>query len=162
MTYRWLWIALLALPLFAAVEALPEKAANPEGLDPTYLIKVDKYPKFEADIVLKDGRLIRFCCPKSMFHFYFKPYHFPEYKVQNADAIDRLVVRDYLDGALVDAKKAWYVFGSRLSGPHGDDLIPLATKTRAELFVKRYGGSRIMDFDTVQAKGYGLIKFLDL
>ena len=155
---------LIVLALLTSIVMASESAwgDTPNKLDPTYQVKVDKYPKFEADIVLKNGRKIRFCCPKSMFHFYFKPYHFPEYKVQNADVIDRLVVWDYFDGVLVDAKKAWYVFGSRLSGPHGDDLIPLATKTRAELFVKRYGGSRIMDFDTVQAKGYGLIKFLDL
>ncbi|WP_456450569.1 nitrous oxide reductase accessory protein NosL [Hydrogenimonas sp.] len=135
---------------------------KPNKLDPTYQMPVDKFPKFEADIVLKNGKKIRFCCPKSMLHFYFKPHHYPEYNVQNRDQIARLTVRDYLDGKEIDAKKAWYVFGSRLVGPHGDDLIPLASKTRAELFVKRYGGTRIMDFATVEQKGYGLVKFLDL
>ncbi|WP_457597695.1 nitrous oxide reductase accessory protein NosL [Hydrogenimonas sp.] len=135
---------------------------TPNKLDPTYQIPVKKYPKFEADIVLNNGKKIRFCCPKSMLHFYFKPYHYPEFHVENRDQIAKMTVRDYLDGKEIDAKKAWYVFGSRLVGPHGDDLIPLATKTRAELFVKRYGGSRIMDFATVEQKGYGLVKFLDM
>ncbi len=158
---RPIWMILLA-----AVTLLPASETawgdKPNKLDPTYLLAVDKYPKFEADLVLKNGRTIRFCCPKSMLHFYFKPYHYPEYGVKTPDAIKRMRVKDYLNGQAVDAKKAWYVFGSRVRGPHGDDLIPLASKTRAELFVKRYGGSRIMDFETVKKKGYGLIKYLDL
>lgn len=155
---------LIVLALLASVVMASESAwgDKPNKLDPTYQMEVDKSPKFEADIVLKNGRKIRFCCPKSMFHFYFKPYHYPEYGVENSDQIDKLIVRDYLDGSEIDGKKAWYVFGSRLSGPHGDDLIPLSSKTRAELFVQRYGGSRIMDFATVAQKGYGLVKFLDL
>jgi nitrous oxide reductase accessory protein NosL len=157
---RLFWILLLVAPLLVASET--GWGDTPNKLDPTYRMPVDKYPKFEAQIVLKNGKTIRFCCPKSMLHFYFKPYHYPEYGVEDPSAIDRMLVTDYLDGKKIDAKKAWYVFGSRLVGPHGDDLIPLATKTRAELFVKRYGGSRIMDFETVESKGYGLVKFLDL
>jgi len=155
---------LIVLALLTSIVMASESAwgDTPNKLDPTYQVEVDKYPKFEADIVLKDGRKIRFCCPKSMLHFYFKPYHYPEYGVESREQIDKLIVRDYLDGKEIDGKKAWYVYGSRLSGPHGDDLIPLSSKTKAELFVQRYGGSRIMDFDTVAQKGYGLVKFLDL
>ena len=157
---KFLWLLLAVAVLLTASET--GWGTKPNKLDPTYQIPVDKYPKFEADILLKNGKTIRFCCPKSMLHFYFKPYHYPEYGVKDRSEIAKLTVRDYLDGKAIDAKKAWYVFGSRLMGPHGDDLIPLASKTRAELFVKRYGGSRILDFATVEQKGYGLVKFLDL
>jgi nitrous oxide reductase accessory protein NosL len=71
-------------------------------------------------------------------------------------------VRDYLDGTKLPAEQAWYVFGSRLVGPHGDDLIPLASKTRADLFVRRYGGTKIMDYKELRSKGFGLIKYLDM
>jgi len=150
----------LMVPLLMAGEGGVKEVPN--KLDPTYMIPVEKFPKFESEILLKNGATIRFCCPKSMLHFYFKPYHYPEYGLEDRSEISRMFVRDYLDGKKIDAKKAWYVFGSRLTGPHGDELIPLASKTRAELFVKRYGGSRIMDFATVEKKGYGLVKFLDL
>lgn len=155
---------LIVLALLTSVVMASESGwgDKPNKLDPTYQIEVDKYPKFESGIVLKNGKRIRFCCPKSMLHFYFKPYHYPEYGVKKRDEINELFVKDYLDGTKIDAKKAWYVFGSRLTGPHGDDLIPLSSKTKAELFVQRYGGNRIMDFDTVVQKGYGLVKFLDL
>ena len=156
-------IALLIVLLFGGGVASETGWGNkPNRLDPTYQLPVEKFPKFEADMVLKNGKKIRFCCVKSMLHFYFRPYHYPEYGVKGSDEIASMTVYDYLDGKPIDAKKAWYVFGSRLMGPHGDDLIPLSSKTRAELFVKRYGGSRIMDFAQVEQKGYGLIKFLDL
>ena len=70
-----------------------------------------------------------------------------------------MFVKDYLDGTVVDARKAWYVFGSRLVGPHGDDLIPLGSRQRAELFRQKYGGSRIMNIEKFT---YGLIKYLDM
>jgi nitrous oxide reductase accessory protein NosL len=78
------------------------------------------------------------------------------------EEIAGIYVHDYLDGTKVPAEKAWYVFGSRLAGPHGDDLIPLSSKTRAELFVKRYGGTKIMDYKELRSKGFGLIKYLDM
>ena len=155
----WIVMVLIVSVVVASGTAWGDK---PNERDPTYQIEVDKYPKFEADMTLKNGKTIRFCCPKSMFHFYFKPHHYPEYHVKERGEIAKMTVKDYLDGTQVDAREAWYVFGSRLVGPHGDDLIPLSSKTRAELFVKRYGGSRIMDFATIEEKGYGLIKFLDL
>ena len=134
----------------------------PNKLDPVYNLSIDKHPKFEAEAVLTDGKRIRFCCVKSLLNFYYRPGYFPELGVDpEGKKIARLYVRDYLDGTKVDATKAWYVFGSRVSGPHGDDLIPFASRARAELFTHRFGGSRIMDFQTVKQKGFGLIDFLD-
>lgn len=132
-------------------------------LDPVYMLDVDKYPKFEAEILLKNGRTIRFCCVKSMMNFFYRPFKYPGYGVgPRGQGIDKLYVRDYLDGTRVPAEKAWYVFGSRLAGPHGDDLIPLSSKTRAQLFVKRYGGTRIMSYKEMRKKKFGLIKYLDM
>ncbi len=160
MIKKLLLIILLLYPaLFAADSVWGDK---PNVTDPIYGLKIDKYPKFTATVTLKNGKKIRFCCVKSMLHFYYKPWHFPEYGIKDPAKIAKMEVKDYLDGKAVDAKKAWYVFGSRVAGPHGDDLIPLSTRTRAELFTKRYGGTRIMDFKTVEKKGYGLIKFLDM
>ncbi len=154
---RALTAALLTLSAVCASES--GWGDTPNRLDPVYQLKVDKYPKFQTEMVLKNGRKIRFCCVKSMLCFYFSPYRFPEYGVKESGEIDKMFVKDYLDGSRIDAKKAWYVFGSRLVGPHGDDLIPLSSKTRAELFVKRYGGTRIMEFGKLSA---GLVRYLDM
>ena len=131
-------------------------------LDPVYMIPVDKLPKFTAEMVLKNGKKIRFASVKSMLNFYYHPEKYPLYKVRNRKAIKAMVVQDYLSGERIPLQKAWYVFGSRLMGPHGDDLIPLSSRTRAELFVKRYGGTKIMSFQEVGEKGYGLVHYLDM
>jgi nitrous oxide reductase accessory protein NosL len=131
--------------------------------DPVYLLEIDKHPKFEAEILLKNGKKIRFASVKSMMNFFYHPEKYPGHGVgPRGKEIDRLIVRDYLDGTPVEAEKAWYVFGSRLVGPHGDDLIPLSSRTRAELFVRRHGGTRIMDYKELRSKGFGLIKYLDM
>ena len=146
-------------------KAADHRAAKPlrGKLDPVYLINVEKYPKFEAEMTLKNGKTLRFCCVKSLMNFYYHPEKYPGYGVgPKGEEIDRLYVRDYLDGTKLPAEKAWYVFGSRLVGPHGDDLIPLSSKTRAELFVQRYGGTRIMNYEELRKKGFGLIKYLDM
>jgi len=130
--------------------------------DPVYLLEIDKHPKFAAEMELKNGKKIRFASVKSMMNFFYHPEKYPGYGVgPRGKEIGELYVRDYLSGELVPAEKAWYVFGSRLVGPHGDDLIPLGSKTRA-VFVQRYGGTKVMDYKELRSKGFGLIKYLDM
>ena len=160
---RVLLLVILLIGGVSASEAQKEGTVKlPNDLDPVYHLKIDKYPKFEADIVFKDGRTLRFCCVKSMMNYFYRPNYFPEFGMKpDGSDIAKMVVRDYIDGTKVDATKAWYVFGSKLTGPHGDDLIPFASHAKAELFVQRFGGSKIMSFETVRNKGFGLIDFLD-
>ena len=151
-----LMAVLMALTLFGN-EVAEEVVVNEK--DPVYILDIDKYPKFSTEMILKNGSPIRFCSVKAMMNFYFHPEKYPEYGVENRSEIDKMYVKDYLDGTKVDARKAWYVFGSRIIGPHGDDLIPFKSRTNAELFVKKYGGTRIMNADAIT---YGLIHYLDM
>jgi len=131
--------------------------------DPVYKLEIEKYPKFMAEMKLKNGKTLRFVSVKALMNFYYHPEKFPGYGVgPEGKEIAGIYVRDYLDGTKVPAEKAWYVFGSRLAGPHGDDLIPLSSRTRAELFAKRYGGTKIMSYKEMRSKGFGLIKYLDM
>ncbi|WP_456403262.1 nitrous oxide reductase accessory protein NosL [Hydrogenimonas sp.] len=151
----------LALLMLLSVATASESTwgDTPNKRDPVYQLNVDDYPKFQTEMVLKNGRTIRFASVKAMLHFYFRPYRYPEYGVKERSEIAKMYVRDYLDGKRIDATKAWYVFGSRIVGPHGDDLIPLSSKTRAELYVKRHGGTRIMPFEKLTL---GLVRYLDM
>jgi len=152
-------ILLISLTLLFANTLKPLK----NTLDPVYLVNIDKNPKFEAQIELKNGKIIRFASVKSMMNFYYNPAKYPGFGVsRDGKEISKMYVRDYLDGKKVLANRAFYVFGSRLVGPHGDDLIPLSSRARAELFVKRYGGTRIFSYDEMMKKGFGLIKYLDM
>jgi len=57
------------------------------------------------------------------------------------DDIQTLYVHDYLTGEKLEASKAVYVFGSRIIGPHGDDLIPVADETKAKIRFSPINGS---------------------
>ncbi len=131
--------------------------------DPVYMLDISKYPKFGAQIVLKNGKTIPFVSVKSMMNFFYHPEKYPGYGVTaKGKEIEKMFVKDYLDGKKIPAESAWFVFGSRLAGPHGDDLIPLSSKMRAELFVKKFGGTKIMSYNEMRKKGFGLIKYLDM
>ncbi len=148
-------VLLISTLLFAETNAT-------KTLDLVYHIDVNKYPKFQAKIELRNGKEILFCCPKSMFYFYLRPYEFPEYNVTNELDFKKLLVKDYLSGEWIKAEGALYVFGSRLQGPKGDDLIPVRNKDALNVFRLKYGGSRVLTFPEVRKKGIGLLKFLDM
>ncbi|MRI58411.1 MAG: hypothetical protein C6H99_02780 [Epsilonproteobacteria bacterium] len=152
---------LLFSSLLADVNASNVKVEN-VTLDPVYMLPVEKFPKFQAKIELSDGRTILFCCPKAMFDFYFRPFNYPEYRVKEERDFKALYVRDYLSGKWIDAKKALYVFGSKLQGPKGDDLIPVRNKDALNVFMLKYGGTKVLTFPEVRQRGMGLIKYLDM
>ncbi len=152
---RWILLLVMVISLFA------DTNATKPVLDPIYHIDVNKHPKFQAKIELRNGQTILFCCPKAMFAFYLRPYLYPEYKIKSELDFKKLLVKDYLSGDWIKAEGALYVFGSRLQGPKGDDLIPVRNKDALNVFRLKYGGTRILTFPEVVHKGYGLIEYLD-
>ncbi len=148
----------IASDMNSSIEPIKVERVN---LDPVYLIDVSKYPKFQAKIELSSGKEVLFCCPKAMLYFYLRPYEYPEYKAKKESDFKRLLVKDYLSGKWIDAKKALYVFGSRLQGPKGDDIIPLRNKDAVNVFMLRYGGSKVLTFPELVKKGVALVYFLD-
>jgi nitrous oxide reductase accessory protein NosL len=151
-------VILLTLVIIINLVADDNKTAQ-QKLDPVYKLELDKYPKFSTELILKNGKKIKFSSVKSMMNFYFHPEKYPKYGVKSRTEIDKMFVRDYITGKKIDAKDAFYIFGSKLIGPHGDDLIPLSSKTQVELFMKRYGGSKVLRIDKFT---FGLIKYLDM
>jgi len=131
----------------------------PKGVkDPFYGVPVKKYGNLACEIELKNGKKIYFASVKSMMDFYYRPWFYNTYGVKTAKDIKKMLVQDYITGKLIDAHKAHYVFGSRLVGAYGDDVIPFIDKTTIKLFEKRYGGTKVLPFYKLTK---GLIKFLD-
>ena len=139
-----------------------ELKTAPKNIDPVYMLDVTKMPKFNAKIILANGKEVNFCCVKSMFDFYFRPFNYPEYKVKEEKDFKKLLVKDYISGKWIDAKKALFVFGSRLQGPKGDDLIAFGTKESLKIFMIKYKGTKVLDFNGVKRRGFALIKYLDM
>ena len=112
-------------------------------------IAVYKDPKWVAKIEVRNGKIVYFSSPKSMFEFYDRPGKWFDVGVKSERDFSKIVVTDYETLKPINAETAFYVYGSRATSPAGDDLVPLATKESAEIFSKKYSGKRILKFDEV-------------
>jgi hypothetical protein len=126
--------------------------------DPIYQLPLSKYSKWLCEAELKNKKKIQFVSVKSMMKIYMNQEHFIKHGVLPA-GIRSIYIQDYLSGKKVDATRAYYVFGSRIVGPHGDDLIPFATEENAKLFMMKNGGTKILPYARISK---GLIRYLDM
>jgi nitrous oxide reductase accessory protein NosL len=121
-------------------------------------LKVYKYPKFVAKINLRNGKEIYFSSPKGFFEFYFHPGGWYDIGVKTERDFKDLIVTDYFTTKPINAEDAYYVYGSTVVSPAGDDLIPFASKEQAIQFSKKYHGKKILKFEDITL---GLIKWLN-
>ena len=109
-------------------------------------IKVYKYPSWVAKISLKNGKELFFCSPKSMIEFYNQPGLRPDAGVKSEDDFAEILVTDFQTLKAINAKGAFYVYGSHVISPAGDDLVALSSYEKAEKFAKENNGKRVMSF----------------
>ena len=98
------------------------------------LIKVYKDPAWVAKIELKNGKKLFFSSPKSMFEFYFRPGKWFEIGVKSEKDFKEILVTDFKTLKSVKAKGAFYIYGSNITGPAGDDLVAFDSYAAAEEF----------------------------
>jgi len=119
---------------------------------------VYKKPKWVSKIEVRNGKTVYFCSPKSMFEFYFYPGKWYDVGVRSERDFSQIVVTDYNTLKPINAREAFFVYGSRAISPAGDDLPAFKSRDEAKKFVEKYGGSRIFTFENVSN---GLIKLLN-
>jgi nitrous oxide reductase accessory protein NosL len=107
-----------------------------------------KYPKWTAYIQAQKGEKLYFDGVKDMMKFYFDPQRYHHDK----EVFTQIEVTDYYTLEALDAKKAYYVLGSNIYGPMGEELIPFKTKADAQHFKAQHHGKFIHTFDTIQEK----------
>jgi len=112
-------------------------------------IKVYKDPAWVAKIELKNGKKIFFSSPKSMFEFYFRPGKWFDIGVKSEDDFKDILVTDFKTLKPVKAKGAFYIYGTNVTGPAGDDLVAFDSYAEAEEFSKKHNGKRILGFRDV-------------
>ncbi len=107
-----------------------------------------KYPKWTARIETQKGEKLYFDGVKDMMKFYFDPkrYHHDE------EVFTKIKVTDYYTLEAIDANKAYFVLGSSVYGPMGEELIPFKTKADAQHFKEQHHGNSIHTFDTIKEK----------
>ncbi|WP_457747512.1 nitrous oxide reductase accessory protein NosL [Sulfurimonas sp.] len=112
-------------------------------------LKVYKYPSWVAKVELSSGKEIYFSSPKSMFEFYFRPGKWYELGVKSEDDFKTIYVTDFKTSQAVNAKGAFYVYGSNVTSPAGDDLVAFDSYKDAQEFAKKHNGKRVLGFREV-------------
>ena len=105
---------------------------------------VAKYPKWAA-FIEADTKNYYFDGVKDMMKFYIFDVDFPF----DRNKITQIKVTDFYTIEAIDAKKAFYVIGSDMYGPMGNELIPFTTQDAAENFMRDHRGKKIILFHEI-------------
>ena len=114
-----------------------------------------KYPRWASQIFYKDGSSefhYSFDGVKDMMKFYFSPLEWGSYIKAKRKNIDKMLVTDYYSQKAIDARDAFYVVGSDIYGPMGNEFIPFKTKNEAKTFYIDHRGSKILTFKEITPK----------
>jgi copper chaperone NosL len=152
---RSLLAALAALlfwsPAFAAPPAVPKPGAM--DLCPVCGMLVAKYPNWIATVVYKDGHSHFFDGAKDFFKYIDMPQKYvPGHR---REMIASMWVTEFYGLTRIDARQAFYVIGSDILGPMGNELVPLASEADARDFLKDHQGKRIVTFAQVTPEMVG-------
>jgi hypothetical protein len=140
-------ISLIFLMIFAFVTTI-----NADGMEATKKerdlmcgIQPYKNPRWMSEIEFSNGKKLHSVSVKCMMLFYYKNDKWDDLGIKDSkNAIKELRVQDYNSLKVIDAKKAYYVFGSHIMGPKGDDLVPFEYEKDAQNFMKENGGHKIL------------------
>ena len=146
-------IAFLFFTLFAtsfANETKYEMNFTKETACEIRKIKLYESPVWASKIDLKDGKSVFFCSPKSMFEFYYNQEKWEIFGIKDISDFQNILVTDYKTLKIIDATKAFFVYGSNKTSPSGDDLVVFESKENAQNYAQNNNGKRILSFTEVK------------
>ena len=99
---------------------------------------VYKYPRWAAQIFYGDKHY-SFDGMKDLMKYYF----------EHKDGISKILVRDYYSQKTIDATKAFYVIGSDIYGPMGNELIAFKNESEAKTFYMDHRAKEYIGFSKI-------------
>lgn len=156
-------LSLLAPVLFASLLAstvVPAQAADlspqqvsSEARCPVCGMYPSRYPQWMAQIVFSDYSAISFDSPVELFRFLNA---MGQYDKRHTPAdVGAIYVSHYGSKGWLDAKKAFFVFGSKVLGPMNEANGPaFATRAEADAFARTQGG-QVLTFAEVTPRVLG-------
>jgi len=102
---------------------------------------VYKFPKWAAQLFYEDTHY-SFDGVKDLMKYYFK----------HKDGIKEMLVRDYYTQKVIDGLEAYYVVGSDVYGPMGNELIPFTDEKSAKTFYMDHKGKEVLQFKDITAE----------
>jgi len=112
-------------------------------------MKVYKEPRWVSKIELNNGKKLFFVSPKSMLEFYHQPGKWFDIGVKSEKDFKDILVTDFKTGLAIKAKGAFFIYGSNIISPAGDDFVTFNSYAAAEEFSKKHNGKRILNFREV-------------
>jgi len=109
---------------------------------------VSKYPKWAAQIKTKDGHNHYFDGVKDMMKFYFEPSKYGHNHTK--DELNDISVTDYYSLESINGKDAYFVIGSNVYGPMGEELIPFKNESQAKKFMEDHFGKKVLKFEELK------------
>jgi len=125
----------------------------PKSKCPVCGMFVTKYPKW-VSIIKIEKNTHYFDGVKDMMKYYIFDADFP----YDRSKITEIKVTDFYTLQEINAKEAFYILGSDVFGPMGDELIPFETEEGAKNFMKDHSAEKIIRFQEINPK---LIMALD-
>ena len=131
-----------------SAEATGKEIIVPKGAKcPVCGMFVSKYPKWAALMII-DGKKYYFDGVKDMMKYYIFDADFP----YDRNHIDTMQATDFYTLESIPAKEAFYVIGSSVYGPMGNELVPFKSLKDAENFKRDHKGEKIVRFDEITPK----------
>lgn len=134
------FLAFTAVPAMAA-DALPPQTIGKQQRCPVCGMYPARYPRWQAQIVFKDGKMTAFESPAELFRFRFDMGKYD--KEHSAADIGQIYLADHNGGGWIKAEQAVFVVGSDAKGPMGADMPAFKDSQGAENFSKEHGGRAI-------------------
>jgi copper chaperone NosL len=103
-----------------------------------------RYPKNKCQLQTTDAEVVHFCSTQCLFEFLANPGKY----AKNSTEAKFIWVIDFQNGQWIYARSAFYVIGSDLPGPMGNEAFPFASKENATAFIAAHSGE-ILRFDRV-------------
>jgi copper chaperone NosL len=110
---------------------------------------VAQYEQWLAQIIITSRDPLVFDGVKDMMAYYFNPAGYGEAADMETAEI---WVRNYYTLDYINARAAYYVVGSDVMGPMGDELIPFSSLEEAENFKTDHHGKEILRFAEIDAR----------
>ena len=127
------------------------QAAAIESGDTCHLcgMVISEYPGPKGEVGLKGDREVRkFCSTRDLFGFYLQPENQHRATIIYVHDMSKSPWASPIDDHFINAKNAWYVYGSGVAAAMGEALASFGDEAGALAFVAEFGGE-VYRFDDI-------------
>jgi nitrous oxide reductase accessory protein NosL len=104
-----------------------------------------RYPKFNCQIVFKDGSYEAFDSAIGLLVY----LHFPDKTGIKLKPVGKIYFKNYLKESWLEADQAFFVTGSEIQGPMGVQFLPVDSEQAANKLKKQAKGKDIIHFKMI-------------